>query len=39
MTQDDLDDGRLVCLVGVAQLKPAEFTIIRIGRWTAGHAP
>jgi uncharacterized protein len=39
MTQDDLDDGRLVCLVGIAQLKPAEFTIIRIGRWTAEHAP
>ena len=37
MTQDDLDDGRLVCLVGVAQLKPAEFTLIRIGRWTADH--
>jgi phage tail sheath protein FI len=38
MTQDDLDDGRLVCLVGVAPLKPAEFVIIRIGRWTADHS-
>ena len=37
MTQDDLDDGRLVCLVGVASLKPAEFVMIRIGRWTADH--
>ena len=37
MTQDDLDDGRLVCVVGVAPLKPAEFVIIRIGRWTADH--
>jgi phage tail sheath protein FI len=37
MTQDDLDDGRLVCLVGVAAVKPAEFVIIRIGRWTADH--
>ena len=35
MTQDDLDNGRLVCLIGVAPLKPAEFVIIRIGQWTA----
>jgi hypothetical protein len=37
MTQDDLDDGRLVCLVGVAPVRPAEFVDIRIGRWTADH--
>jgi len=37
MTQDDLDDGRLICLVGVAPVKPAEFVVIRIGRWTADH--
>jgi phage tail sheath protein FI len=35
MTQNDLDNGRLVCLVGVAPLKPAEFVIFRIGQWTA----
>jgi phage tail sheath protein FI len=35
MTQDDLDNGRLICLVGIAVLKPAEFVIIRIGQWTA----
>jgi uncharacterized protein len=35
MTQDDLDNGRLVCEVGVAPLRPAEFVIIRIGLWTA----
>jgi phage tail sheath protein FI len=35
MTQDDIDNGRLVCLVGVAVLKPAEFVIFRIGQWTA----
>jgi phage tail sheath protein FI len=35
MTQNDLDNGRLVCLVGVAALRPAEFVIIRIGQWTA----
>lgn len=35
MTQNDLDNGRLVCLVGVAALKPAEFVIFRIGQKTA----
>jgi phage tail sheath protein FI len=35
LTQNDLDNGRLICLVGVAPLKPAEFVIFRIGQWTA----
>jgi phage tail sheath protein FI len=35
MTQNDLDNGRLVCLIGVAALRPAEFVIFRIGQWTA----
>lgn len=35
MTQDDLDRGRLVCLVGIAPARPAEFVILRIGQWTA----
>jgi phage tail sheath protein FI len=35
MTQNDLDNGRLICLVGVAMLRPAEFVIFRIGQWTA----
>ena len=35
MTQNDLDNGRLVCLVGVAPVKPAEFVTFRIGQWTA----
>ncbi len=35
MTQLDLDNGRLVCLIGVAPTKPAEFVIFRIGQWTA----
>lgn len=34
MTQNDLDNGRLVCLVGVAALRPAEFVVMRIGQWT-----
>jgi hypothetical protein len=35
MTQDDLNNGRLVCVIGVAPVKPAEFVIFRIGQWTA----
>ena len=35
MTQSDLDNGRLICLIGVAVLKPAEFVIFRIGQKTA----
>lgn len=36
MTQNDLDNGRMICLIGVALLKPAEFVIFRIGQTTAG---
>jgi phage tail sheath protein FI len=35
MDQNDLDNGRLVCLVGVAVVKPAEFVIFRVGQKTA----
>jgi phage tail sheath protein FI len=35
MTQNDIDNGRLVCTIGVAPLRPAEFVIFRIGQWTA----
>lgn len=35
MTQQDLDQGRLICLIGVAPVKPAEFVIFRIGQFTA----
>jgi phage tail sheath protein FI len=35
MTQTDIDNGRLICVVGVAPVKPAEFVIVRIGLWTA----
>jgi uncharacterized protein len=37
MTQDDIDQGRLVCEVGVAPLQPTEFVFLRIGQWTAEH--
>jgi uncharacterized protein len=36
MTQNDLDNGRLIALIGVAPTKPAEFVIFRIGQYTAG---
>jgi uncharacterized protein len=29
MTQDDIDNGRLIILVGIAPVKPAEFIILR----------
>ncbi len=35
MTQNDLNNGRLICLIGVAIIKPAEFVIFRIGQKTA----
>ena len=35
MSQNDFDNGRLICLIGVSPLRPAEFVIFRIGQWTA----
>lgn len=35
MSQNDLDNGRLICQVGVAPIKPAEFVVFRVGQWTA----
>jgi phage tail sheath protein FI len=34
MTQDDIDTGRLICIVGVAPVKPAEFVILQITQMT-----
>jgi uncharacterized protein len=39
MTQDDLDDGRLIFTVGIAPLKPAEFVVLRIGQWREAQEP
>src|SRR5947209_2688102 len=39
MTQNDIENGRLVVLIGVALLRPAELVIFRIGQWTADHKP
>ena len=30
MTQADIDAGRLICQIGVAPVKPAEYVIVRI---------
>ena len=34
-TQDDILNGRLICEIGVAPVRPVEFVIFRIGPWTA----
>jgi uncharacterized protein len=36
MTQDDIDNGRLICYIGVAPVRPAEFVIFRIHQWALG---
>lgn len=38
MTAQDLLDGRLVCVIGLAVVRPAEFVIIRIALKTAGES-
>ena len=35
MTQDDIQQGRLICEIGIAPIKPAEFMIFRIFQHTA----
>jgi phage tail sheath protein FI len=34
MTQTDIDSGRLICEIGIALVRPAEFVIFRIGQKT-----
>jgi hypothetical protein len=34
MTEDDIDNGRLICVIGVAPVRPAEFVIFRISQKT-----
>ena len=38
MTQDDIDNDRLICVIGVAPVKSAEFVIFRIAQWAGGTA-
>jgi phage tail sheath protein FI len=35
MTQDDIDNGRLMCLIGIAPSRAAEFVIFRLFQHTA----
>jgi phage tail sheath protein FI len=35
MSQDDIDNGRLICVIGIAPVKPAEFVIFRLTQKTA----
>lgn len=39
MTQNDLDNGRLIVVIGVAPVKPAEFVVFQIGQWTGSAEP
>ena len=34
MTEDDINNGRLICEIGIAPVKPAEFVIFRISQKT-----
>jgi phage tail sheath protein FI len=36
MTQQDIDEGRVVIMIGVAPVKPAEFVVFRIGQKAGG---
>ncbi|MCI8493453.1 MULTISPECIES: phage tail sheath family protein [Anaerotruncus] len=38
MTQDDIDNGRLICNIGIAPVRPAEFVIFRITQHTVESA-
>ena len=35
MTQNDIDNGRLICQIGMAVVRPAEFVIVQITQRTA----
>lgn len=35
MTQDDIQNGRLICNIGIAPSRPAEFIIFRVTQNTA----
>ena len=35
MTEDDLQNGRLICVIGIAPVFPAEFVIFQIEQKTS----
>jgi phage tail sheath protein FI len=38
MTQNDVETGRIIIIIGVAPVRPAEFVIFRIAQWPGGSA-
>ena len=36
MTQDDIEYGRLICVMGLATTKPTEFIIFRLAQTKSG---
>ena len=36
MTQDDILNGRLICEIGIAPVKPAEFVVFRLSQFSGG---
>ena len=36
MTENDIETGRLVMIIGVAPTRPAEFVIFRLAQWRSG---
>jgi len=39
MSQDDIDNGRLICVIGIAPVKPAEFVIFQIQQLVRSNTP
>ncbi len=35
MSQDDIMSGRLICNIGIAPSRPAEFVVFRVSQFTA----
>ncbi len=36
MTQADLENGRLILVIGIAPVRKTEFVMFRIGQWADG---
>src|SRR6266849_1036081 len=36
MTENDIENGRVIVVIGVAAVRPAEFVIFRIAQWQGG---
>lgn len=36
MSRDDIANGRLICNIGIAPSRPAEFVVFRVTQFTAG---